>query len=61
MKGIEGEMLRVALFLSETSPAGRLLAVKSHSEDSVTLNGKYEILISLILQWQDNTRKTMKN
>ena len=25
------------------------------------LNGKYEILISLILQWQDNPRKTMRN
>ena len=43
-----------------TSPAGSLLAVKLHSEVRVTLNGKYEILISLILQWQDNTRKTIR-
>ena len=26
-----------------TSPAGSLLAVRLHSEDRVTLNGKYEI------------------
>ena len=46
--------------LSEiTSPAGSLLAVKLHSENGVIFKGKYEILISLILQWQDNPRKTM--
>ena len=38
-----------------------LLAVKLHSEDRVILNGKYELSISLILQFQDNTRKTMRN
>ena len=27
----------------------------------VILNGKYKILISLILQWQVNPRKTMRN
>ena len=42
---------------SYTSPAGTLLAVKLHSEKKVILNEKYEILISLILQWQDNHRK----
>ena len=40
--------------------AESLLAAKLHSEDTVTLNEKYEILISLILQRQDNTRKTMQ-
>ena len=44
-----------------TSPAGSLLAVKLHSENGVIFKGKYEILISLILQWQDNPRKTMRN
>ena len=48
-------------FLIYTSPAGSLLAVKLHSENRVIFNGKYEILISLILQWQDNPRKTMRN
>ena len=42
--------------LISTSPAGSLLAVKLHPE-----NGKYKILISLIHQWQDNPRKTMRN
>ena len=47
--------------LSEiTSPAGSLLAVKLHSENGVISKGKYEILISLILQWQDNPRQTMR-
>ena len=46
---------------SYTSPAGSLLAVKLHSENGVIFKGKYEILISLILQWQDNPRKTMRN
>ena len=49
-----------ALF-SNTSPAGSLLAVKLHSENGVIFKGKYEILISLIHQWQDNPRKTMRN
>ena len=44
-----------------TSPAGSLLAVKLHSENGVIFKGKYEILISLIHQWQDNPRKTMRN
>ena len=44
-----------------TSPAGSLLAVKLHSENGVIFKGKYEILISLILQWQDDPRKTMRN
>ena len=48
-------------FLQNTSPAGSLLAVKLHSENGVIFKGKYEILISLILQWQDNPRKTMRN
>ena len=48
-------------FLFRTSPAGSLLAVKLHSENGVIFKGKYEILISLILQWQDNPRKTMGN
>ena len=42
-------------FLLETSPAGRLLAVKLHSEDRVTSNVKYEVQMSLILQWQRTT------
>ena len=49
------------VFKSTTSPAGSLLAVKLHSENGVIFKGKYEILISLILQWQDNPRKTMRN
>ena len=44
-----------------TSPAGSLLAVKLHSENGVIFKGKYEILILLILQWQDNPRKTRRN
>ena len=48
-------------FIARTSPAGSLPAAKLHSENRVTLNGKYEILISLILQWQDDPRKTMRN
>ena len=48
-------------FLKDTSPAGSLLAVKLHSENGVISKGKYEILISLILQWQDNPRQTMRN
>ena len=48
-------------FYIETSPAGSLLAVKLHSENGVIFKGKYEILISLILQWQDNPRKTLRN
>ena len=51
----------LTIFYISTSPAGSLLAVKLHSENRVILNGKYEILISLILQWQDNPRKTMRN
>ena len=51
---------KVSVFI-KTSTAGSLLAVKLHSENGVILNGKYEILISLILQWQDNPRKTMRN
>ena len=43
------------------SPAGSLLAVKLHSENGVIFKGKYKILISLIHQWQDNPRKTMRN
>ena len=49
------------VFFDITSPAGSLLAVKLHSENGVIFKGKYEILISLILQWQDNPRKTMRN
>ena len=49
------------LFSDHTSPAGSLLAVKLHSENGVIFKGKYEILISLILQWQDNPRKTRRN
>ena len=48
------------LSLKTTSPAGSLLAVKLHSENGVISKGKYEILISLILQWQDNPRQTMR-
>ena len=49
-------------FIARTSPAaGSLLPAKLHSENRVTFNGKYEILISLILQWQDSPRKTMRN
>ena len=47
--------------LKDTSPAGSLLAVKLHSENGVIFKGKYEILILLILQWQDNPRKTRRN
>ena len=54
-------LFEVVFLLALTSPAGSLLAVKLHSENRVILNGKYEILISLILQWQDNLRKTMRN
>ena len=46
---------------SQTSPAGNLLAVKLHSENGVIFKEKYEILISLILQLEDNPRKTMRN
>ena len=49
------------IFYVFTSPAGSLLAVKLHSENGVIFKGKYEILISLIPQWQDNPRKTMRN
>ena len=52
-------IIRSCLF--KASPAGSLLAVKLHSENGVIFEGKYEILISLILQWQDNPRKTMRN
>ena len=48
-------------YFNKTSPAGSLLAVKLHSENGVIFKGKYEILISLIHQWQDNHRKTMRN
>ena len=44
-------------FYYYTSPVGSLQAVKFHSEDRFTLNGKYVISISLILQWQDNDAK----
>ena len=54
-------LLLFSLFFDRTSTAGSLLAVKLHSENRVILNGKYEILVSLILQWQDNPRKTMQN
>ena len=52
--------LSMALLIT-TSPAGSLLAVKLHSENGVIFKGKYEILISLNLQWQENHRKTMRN
>ena len=58
---ITTEPIILATFLEDTSPAGSLLAVKLHSENGVIFKGKYEILISLILQWQDNPRKTMRN
>ena len=52
---------RLFILTLSTSPAGSLLAVKLHPENRVILNRKYEILISLILQWQDNPRKTIRN
>ena len=55
---ILGKKFHIFIF---TSPAGSLLAVKLHSENGVIFKGKYEILISLMLQWQDNPRKTMRN
>ena len=51
--------IKKSIFIFETSPAGSLLAVKLHSENGVILNKKYEILISLILQWQDNPKQTL--
>ena len=49
------------VFIIDTRPAGSLLAVKLYSENGVILNGKYEISISLILQWQDNPKQTIRN
>ena len=51
----------LGLCLNSTSRVGSLLAVKLHSENEVILNGKYEILISLVLQWQNNPKQTMRN
>ena len=60
--GVSGYLgVRWCYNVVQTSPAGSLLVVKLHSENEVILNGNYEILISLILQWQDNTKQTMRN
>ena len=59
-KGNVSEEIVPKASLYDTSPAGSLLAVKLHSENGVISKGKYEILISLILQWQDNPRQTMR-
>ena len=46
-------------YLSITSPAGSPLPVKLHSVNGGILNGKYEILKSLIPQWQDNPKRKL--